>query len=214
MTTDIPTASLPRADVPAAKPKVKTAKPTAGQAKEVKTQIDARASHGKDLFSLLPPELMAMILRQIETRPVMSALARTSRNFYNLMMPCLYHRIDVSAGCHPHIAKFIRTIEPLLSISQKKALKKVGKYRGQQERHSTALAANAVPLNARFVRQLVVGDISPGRNHVHICIRYIEELVMNLPHLEVLCISILTPYVHTLPPCRPLPPWPFPWHRN
>ena len=202
MILDIPTTSLSRPNAPAAEPKAKKAKSTTRQAKETKTQNGAYASHGKDLFSLLPLELLTMVLGRVETPGAISALARTNRNFYNLMMPRLYHRIEVSAAYHSHIAKFIRTIEPLLSISQKKALKKLGQYRGQQERHSTTLDANAVPQNTGFVRQLVVGHIDPGRNHMHICIRYIEELMKNLSHLEVLHINVLSPYVYTWPPRR------------
>lgn len=198
MTPDIATTTPSPANVPAAMPKAKKAKKAkkaTGQANEAKTQTDDHASHGKDPFSLLPAELMTMVLRHIETPLAMSILARTSRFFYNLMMPRLYNRIELSVSYHSHIAKFIRTIEPLLSISQKRALKKVGRYRGQQERYPTTLDANAVPLNGRFVRQLAVGYIHPGRKHVDICIRYVEELMKNLPHVEVLYMGVVTSYV-------------------
>ncbi|EHK97579.1 hypothetical protein M7I_6667 [Glarea lozoyensis 74030] len=68
---------------------------------------------GNQLFSL-PVEVLNMTL---------------DNNMYTLMMPRLYGRVMVSAPYHAHIAKVIRTLEPHLTIAQKKQLKKEGKYK-------------------------------------------------------------------------------------
>jgi len=70
------------------------------------------------------------------------------------MMPRLYGRITVSAMFHAHIPKLIRTIEPLLTVKQKKQLKKEGRYKGQQERYESGIDENLTPICANYVRQV------------------------------------------------------------
>jgi hypothetical protein len=108
------------------------------------------------------------------------------------MMPLLHKRIAVAAAYHAHIPKLIRTIEPHLTIAQKKQLKKEGKYNGQQERHSTKVDANEKPACASYVRQIVAGWSDPGRKHEYIVHRYIEEALKNMDNLEIVEMSFLT----------------------
>jgi len=100
-------------------------------------------------------------------------------------MPLLHKRISVSAMFHVHIAKLIRDLEPHLTIAQKKQLKKEGKYKGQQERYSTHLDANAKPDCASHVREIVVDVADPGRKHQYIVHRYVEEALRNMNNLEI-----------------------------
>lgn len=77
-------------------------------------------------------------------------------------MPRLYNRVAVAAAYHAHIPKLIRTLEPHLTIAQKKQLKKEGKYKGQQERYPSGLSEKARPICATYVSQMIVGmaDVS------------------------------------------------------
>ena len=115
----------------------------------------------------------------------MSALGGTCRTLYSLMMPRLYSRVAVAAMFHAHIPKLIRTLEPLLTIKQKKQLKKEGKYKGQQERYPSGLDEKAHPINATYVRQMIVGRMDPGKKHKYIVERYVDEVFKNMPNLEI-----------------------------
>jgi hypothetical protein len=101
------------------------------------------------------------------------------------MMPRLYGRIAVAAMFHAHIPKLIRTLEPHLTIAQKKQLKKEGKYKGQQERYPRGLDEKAKPICASYVRQIIVGVVDPGKKHRYIVDRYIEEAFKNMDNLEI-----------------------------
>lgn len=129
---------------------------------------------------------------QIKDPLTMSALGRTSKYFYSLMMPRLYGRIAVAAMFHAHIPKLIRTLEPHLTIAQKKKLKKEGRYKGQQERYPSGLDEEAKPICASYVRQMVVGVSDPGRKHNYIVDRYVEEVFKNMNNLEIVETWILT----------------------
>ncbi|KAK6213989.1 hypothetical protein LQW54_004763 [Pestalotiopsis sp. IQ-011] len=122
-----------------------------------------------DKFSTLPPECLNMVLDNIKAPTEMSALGRASKTFYSLMMPRLYGRIAVAAMFHAHIPKLIRTLEPHLSIAQKKQLKSEG-----------------------HVKQIVFGRSDPGRKHAYIVDRYIEEALKNMTNLEVVDTMVLT----------------------
>lgn len=111
------------------------------------------------------------------------------------MMPRLYDRIAVAAMFHAHIPKLIRTLEPHLTIAQKKQLKKEGKYKGQQERYPTGLNESAKPICATYVRQMIVGAADPGKKHRYIVDRYVEEAFKNMNNLEIVETRILTKYV-------------------
>lgn len=102
------------------------------------------------------------------------------------MSPRLYSRVSVDAAFHSHIAKFIRNIEPHLSIRQRKQLKKEGKYRGQQDKYPSNLGPKEKPACAEHVRQLSVTHLDPGRKHAQILYRYIEEALQNMRNIEVL----------------------------
>jgi hypothetical protein len=107
-------------------------------------------------------------------------------------MPRLYGRIAVAAMFHAHIPKLIRTLEPHLTIAQKKKLKKEGRYKGQQERYPSGLDEEAKPICASYVRQMVVGVSDPGRKHNYIVDRYVEEVFKNMNNLEIVETWILT----------------------
>ncbi len=108
------------------------------------------------------------------------------------MMPRLYERIVVAAMYHAHIPKLIRTLEPHLTIAQKKQLKKEGKYKGQQERYPSGLDEKARPTCASYVRQMIVGVADPGRNHKYIVDRYVEEAFRNMENLEIVETRVFT----------------------
>lgn len=108
------------------------------------------------------------------------------------MMPLLYNRVAVAAMFHAHIARIIRTLEPILSIAQKRQLRKEGKYKGQQERYWTRFDPNMTPHCAAHVRQMVVGVANPGRKHNYIVHRYIEEAFKNTKNLEIVEAYFLT----------------------
>jgi hypothetical protein len=108
------------------------------------------------------------------------------------MMPLLHKRIAVAAMFHAHISKLIRALEPHLTIAQKRQLKNEGKYKGQQERYSSKLDANAKPAIASYVRQIVAGIADPGRKHQYIVHRYVEEAFKNMNNLEIVEAYFLT----------------------
>jgi hypothetical protein len=119
-------------------------------------------------------------------------LSRTCKTFQWLLSPRLYSRVSVEASFHSHIAKFIRNIEPHLSIRQRKQLKKEGKYRGQQDKYPSNLGPKEKPACAEHVRQLFVSHLKPGRKHAQILYRYIEEAVQNMRNIEVLEFDTIT----------------------
>ncbi|KAI9150527.1 MFS transporter prlG [Paramyrothecium foliicola] len=123
------------------------------------------------------------------------AMVQTCKAFYSMLAPRLHRRIAVAAGYHAHIPKLIRNLEPYLSITQKKQLKKEGKYKGQQERYPSHLDPDAVPPCTAHVRQLVVGYSDPGKKHQYIVKRYIEEALKNLENLETVQTRIFTHHV-------------------
>lgn len=111
-----------------------------------------------------------------------------------MVTPRLYERINVTVSYHAHIPKLIRTLEPFLSINQKKQLRKEGQYRGQQESFSNVIDPQKKPRFGEYVRQanLFIGD--PGKNHKFIVNRYVEEALKNMTNLEVVETSSITEY--------------------
>jgi hypothetical protein len=107
-------------------------------------------------------------------------------------MPMLHKRIVVAAAFHAHIARLIRTLEPYLTIAQKKQLKKEGKYKGQQERYSGDVDQDLKPACTSYVRQIIIGHSDPGKRHVRIVEKYIEEALKNMNCLEIIDTRILT----------------------
>jgi hypothetical protein len=122
------------------------------------------------------------------------------------MMPQLYGRVAVAAMFHAHIAKLIRTLEPHLTIAQKKQLKKEGKYKGQQDRYRTGLDEHAKPICAAYVRQIVVGVADPGKKHKYIVDRYVEEAFKNFDNLETIETRVMTKLVLESSPSSPYDP--------
>ncbi|KAM5346029.1 hypothetical protein ACJ41O_009034 [Fusarium nematophilum] len=152
-----------------------------------------------DALSVLPAEILQMILDNITDAPVMLVLARTSKRNYSIVMPILHKRVAIAVAYHAHIPKAIRAIKPHLSIAQKKQLKKEGKYKGQQEKFSIRLDSDSIPVCADYVRQLVIGSVDPGKKHKYIVIRYLEELFKNLHNLEAVdTMELSEPMSHCL----------------
>ncbi|OBS17639.1 hypothetical protein FPOA_09375 [Fusarium poae] len=144
------------------------------------------------MLSNLPPEILSMVLNNIREKSTLSRLSRTCKGFHSLITPWLYKRISVAAMFHAHIARLIRTIEPHLSIQQRKQLKKEGTYKGQKDIYPTNLKPQEKPACAGFVRQLVVGSVQAGRNHDYIVHRYVEEMLKNAVNIEVFEALFLT----------------------
>jgi hypothetical protein len=161
------------------------------KSKTAKAGVQTSTEQGGSLSSF-PPEILGMVLHDIDDIRTINALSRTCKAFYDMMMPRLYKRIAVASMFHAHIPKLIRTLEPNLSISQRKQLKKEGKYKGQKERYPTGLGDQTKPLCASYVRELVVGVADPGKKHKYIVERYVEEALKNLDNLEVVETRLLT----------------------
>ncbi len=170
------------------------AKSTASKAGTKATDSNAGIAvlGAEDNLSSLSPEIFGMMAENIVDLQSISALARTSKGLYALMMPRLYGRVAVAAMFHAHIPKLIRTLEPLLTIGQKKQLKKEGKYKGQQEKYPTGLDEKKTPICASYVKQMVIGAVDPGKKHKYIVERYLEEVLKNLANIEILETYLLT----------------------
>ncbi|KAJ4327625.1 hypothetical protein N0V84_001874 [Fusarium piperis] len=167
---------------------------TKPKAESRESNVSTQLNSNHDALSSLPPEILSMILQnpKINNRQTLVRLSQTCKKLYSIAMPYLYQRVVVAAMFHAHIPKFIRTLEPLLTIAQKKQLKKEGKYKGQQERFSSRLDENAKPFCADYVRKIVVGVCDPGKKHEYITSRYLEEVLQNLNNLEIIETSALT----------------------
>ncbi|KAF7516311.1 hypothetical protein G7054_g14212 [Neopestalotiopsis clavispora] len=152
--------------------------------------LGASTVGANDKISILPPEILNMILVGISEPRDMSVLGRTSKMFYSVMMPRLYGRVVVASMFHAHIAKLIRTLEPLLSIAVKKQLKKEGKYKGQQEKYRTGLNEKAIPACAGYVKQYVEEALKVMRNlevlDIVIVNESISKAIASLPNLKAL----------------------------
>jgi hypothetical protein len=167
-----------------------------------------------DALSSLPPEIFELILDAIQDdvswrtgdnhdqadqdplqekgAAAMSRLARTSKSFQRLLGPRMHKRITLGVGYHAYIPYLIRTLDPYLRITQRKQLKREGKYKGQQDRFSSRLDQDAVPACGQYVHQLLIGAIVPGNKHKYICLRYIEEMLKNIKNLELVDTRVLT----------------------
>ncbi|KAG7403676.1 hypothetical protein Forpe1208_v016245 [Fusarium oxysporum f. sp. rapae] len=112
-------------------------------------------------------------------------MACTSERYYSLVSPILHKRIFVSANHWSHTPKVTRRLVPYLSIAQKKQLMEETPYKSQQEKFSNSPDPNAMPPCANNVRQMIIGFINPGKAKKRIIMRYLEEVMKNLPNLKV-----------------------------
>jgi hypothetical protein len=128
----------------------------------------------------------------MKEKAALSRLSRTCKKYYSLITPQLYKRISVAAMFHAHIGKLIRTLEPHLSIQQRKQLKKEGVYKGQKDLYPTTLKPEEKPICADYILQLVVGSVQAGRNHDYIVHRYVEETLKNTNNIEAFEALFLT----------------------
>ncbi|KAE9969368.1 hypothetical protein EG327_010662 [Venturia inaequalis] len=117
-----------------------------GNCKREQAPTGPRSTSSEDALSSLTPELLYMVLDNIKDSSTIGKLARTSKLYYSIMMPLLHKRVAAAAAYHAHIPKLIRTLEPHLTITQKKQLKTEGKYKGQQARYVEEALKNMVNL--------------------------------------------------------------------
>ena len=136
---------------------------------------------------------------QIEDKASLGNLAKTCKAFHSLVMPQLYKRVEASVEYHAHIAKLIRSIEPALTIEQRKQLRKEGQYKGQQETFSSKADEKRKPEIANFIQQAVFEIGDPGKNHKFIVYRYIEELLESASSLQVFAATDFTEYERQYP---------------
>ncbi|KAF5575844.1 hypothetical protein FPCIR_12983 [Fusarium pseudocircinatum] len=193
-------------DEPTAKGKkvpAKKVKATTSAGRKPKSKVDATAESETqeetvpvpdDSLSVLPAEILQQILESVGLHQFKHRVTRTDkvRRYYAVVMAIIHKRISVSTYFWAHIPHVIRRIEPHLSISQKKQLKREGQYKGQQDKFSSLLDPNAVPSSASNVRQMIIGKIDPGKRHKPFLLRYFEEVLKNLHNLEVFDAKDLT----------------------
>ncbi|WXC42770.1 hypothetical protein QX201_002548 [Fusarium graminearum] len=160
-------------------------KATAGTSKTGKPSFQTSVANSNGQFSSFPPEILNLVIAKIEDTKSLGNLSKTCKAFHSLVIPQLYKRVQGFVTYHAHIAKLIRTIEPLLTIEQRKQLKKEGQYKGQQESFPDKADDKKKPEIADFVRQAMLDIISPGKKHGYIVYRYAEELLKSINNLEV-----------------------------
>ncbi|CAG9940137.1 unnamed protein product [Clonostachys rosea f. rosea IK726] len=178
-------ASASKVDALFPPPKSKQAKPPGPKAQAVSKPRNAKKLAVQPVTSVLPQEIFDLILDQITDPSTIGKMGRTCKKYHSIMIPRLHQRVAVTAMFHAHIQKLIQSIEPYLSISQMKTLKKKGKYKGQQETYSPHLAEHQVPECASFVRQMIIGVCDPGRKHEHIVYAYLDEAFKNMRNLQI-----------------------------
>lgn len=102
------------------------------------------------------------------------------------MNPILYRDLVASAPCHGNIRGFIRSLQRYLTIAQRKQLRSEQHYVGQQERFMKKDNDEAIPYCTQDVKRLFIGWSNPGKNHLKVLRRYLEELLLQLKHLEAI----------------------------
>ncbi|XEU99744.1 hypothetical protein FSHL1_005031 [Fusarium sambucinum] len=167
-------------------------KARAGMRNTTNSSVQTSANTSKGPFSSLPPEVFNLVIEKVEDTKSLGNLSKTSKAFHSLVTPQLFKRVEGSVSFHAHIAKLIRTIEPLLTIKQRKQLKKEGQYKGQQESFPKNADDNERPEIADCVRQALFDIGDPGKKHRYIVFRYIEELLEIADNLEVFAATDLT----------------------
>ncbi|KAM0405719.1 hypothetical protein ACHAQC_000807 [Fusarium culmorum] len=167
-------------------------KATARTSKTGKPSVQTSVANSNGPFSSFPPEILNLVIAKIENTKSLGNLSKTCKAFHSLVIPQLYKRVQGFVTYHAHIAKLIRTIEPLLTIEQRKQLKKEGQYKGQQESFPDKADDKKKPEIADFVRQAMLDIISPGKKHGYIVYRYAEELLKSINNLEVFAATSLS----------------------
>ncbi|CAG9978297.1 unnamed protein product [Clonostachys byssicola] len=179
-------ASASKVDALFPPPKAKQTKPPGPKAQAGSKPRNTSDSAVQPVPSALPHEIIDLILDQVTDPSTMRNMARTCKKFYSVMMPRLHQRVAVNAGFHADIQKLIQSIEPYLSRSQMRALRKEkGEYNCRQKKFSPYVAEHQVPQCASFVRQLIVGDRDPDRKHEHIIHAYLNEALENMRNLQI-----------------------------
>ncbi|KAF5023103.1 hypothetical protein F66182_4860 [Fusarium sp. NRRL 66182] len=181
-------AAAPVQEQPAAK-SAKKAPKSAVQKTNTKKRPTRPVSTG-DVLAALPQEIFDLIVDNIKDSNTLSRLSRTCKKYHSLVKPQLYKRISVQVSFHAHIPRFIRTLEPLLTVAQRKELKKVGKYKGQREDYPK-IDIHEKPEIANHVRQIFFDTGDPGQSHRQIIDRYVEETLKTLTNLEVVETRVL-----------------------
>ncbi|CAH0027863.1 unnamed protein product [Clonostachys rhizophaga] len=179
-------ASASKVDALFPPPKAKQAKAPGPKAQAGSRPRNTSDSAVQPVPSALPQEIIDLILDQITDPSIIGKMARTCKKYYSIMMPRLHQRVAVIAGFRVDIQKLIQSIEPYLSRSQLRILRKEkGKYSCRQKKFSPYLAEHQVPPCASFVRQMIVGERDPDRKHEHIIHAYLNEALKNLRNLQI-----------------------------
>lgn len=129
---------------------------------------------------------------QIKDRQTLERFGRASDRCKWLVMRWLHKRLAVSGGKSGSLSKVIQTLEPYLTIAQKKQLRSERRVKGQQERYNERINEDWEPLCASCVRQLVMGPAKPGTKIGITLQRYFEEAVKHMKDLEIVETGILT----------------------
>lgn len=171
------------------------AKKSAAKGAKAKGKAAVSATPAPSLLETVPPEVLSIILDSVEGKRDMASLCGTCKDLHALMMPRLHQRVILVAEHFGHIPAMIRTVQRYLSIAQKKELRKMGTYKGQQETYPAGVDEHEVPDCTRFIQELVIGKCNPGKKHDKIAHRYIEEFLKNVTNVRVVETNMLTGYV-------------------
>ncbi|KAF4340539.1 hypothetical protein FBEOM_5577 [Fusarium beomiforme] len=190
-----PTVKRPKSETQGKKIDKMSAKPTMDRGDIISSNyqsIKPITGAATDLLWACPREILNLILKNIDDTRTLGRLSITNKNYYTIVTPQLWKRLSISVSYHAHIAKLIRKFEPLLSINQRKQLKKEGQYRGQQDSFSNKLDHKKMPVVADYVRQAIFAIGDPGKNHRYIVERYVEEAMKNMNNIEIVETSLVT----------------------
>ena len=106
-------------------------------------------------------------------------------------MPRIHRRVIVSAMHHAQIKVIIQTVEPYLSIRQRRELRAQKAYAGQQGRYPARQDEDKIPDGGRLMREFVIRQSNPGKKQDVFVHRYVEEFIKNMPEVEVLEVEML-----------------------
>jgi hypothetical protein len=128
---------------------------------------------------------VTLTIAQIEDKQSVAAMACTSKLYYSLVSPILHKLIFVSANHYSHTQNIIRRLVLYLSVAQKEQVMEETLDENQQEKVPNSLDPEALPPYANNVCQMIIRPINPGRRKRVIIMRYLEEVMKNLPNLKV-----------------------------
>jgi hypothetical protein len=107
-------------------------------------------------------------------------------------MPRLHRRITIPAAIDGDITQLVRTINPYLTVVQRKQLEAEGRIKGNQKKYQVGPQDKVVPRCAYFVKELIVHVDAYEKRNVYIVEEYIQALTRNLPNLETVQTRVIT----------------------